>query len=71
MTYSEYENKVKTVRYFRGDTYMGWQSYGWKMRYLEIRNWLQSDATHSVKVGRLHVTMENISALPVNQKDFV
>jgi hypothetical protein len=71
MTHSEYENKVKTVRYFRGDIYMGWQSYSWKMRFLEIRDWLASHPTHSVKVGRLHITMENINALPVNQKDFV
>ena len=53
------------VRYYRGSEYMGWQKYSFKSRFFEVRNWLQSDAAHSVHIGRLIVTLDNINDLPV------
>jgi len=60
---------LDTVRYYRGSEYMGWQKYSFKLRFLEVRSWLQSDAAHSVRIGRLVVTLDNINALPVNERD--
>ena len=60
---------LDTVRYYRGSEYMGWQNYAFKLRFFEVRNWLQSDAAHSVRIGRLVVTLDNINALPVNERD--
>ena len=62
---------LDTVRYYRGLEYMGWQKYSFKSRFFEVRNWLQSDAAHSVRIGRLVVTLDNINALPVNERDVV
>lgn len=62
---------LDTVRYYRGSKYMGWQKYSFKSRFFEVRNWLQSDPEHSVRIGRLFVTLDNISALPINERDWL
>lgn len=62
---------LNTVRYYRGSDYVGWQKYSFKLRFFEVRNWLQSDTAHSVRIGRLVVTLDNINALPVNERDMV
>lgn len=62
---------LSTVRFYRGADYMGWKKYSFKSRFFEVRNWLQSDSAHSVRIGRLEVKIDNINQLPVNERDFV
>lgn len=66
----DYWDLVKTVRYYRGADYMGWQKYSFKSRYFEILSWLRSDAAHSVKIGRKTISLDNINELPVSKGDF-
>ena len=60
---------LSAVRYYRASEYMGWQKYGYKMRFMEIRNWLNSDDCHSVRIGRLTISAQNIVDLPINERD--